>query len=1175
MSPEISDPLQAGVPLHGFHLIEASAGTGKTHKITDLFLRLLLREHWDAGKILAVTFTDAATHELKNKIRERLRAALNHLDGKTETSLEAVFSTLSEAERTEARPRLETALAAFDDAAIFTIHSFCLKILSEYPLETGTPFQMELMPDASLLLRQTAADFWRREADTASPELLRHLLEKHSNRNYHTGTKENPDDIPAHLVRFGQVLLNRHFPLLLPQEKSESAESFARKKAALHEAFETLRTCWPTTRPELAAIFFGGVLNKRSYGEEQCARYLREMDTWLAKGDPLQPFANLEKFCATLLHGKALKGKTLVLPPFCESYEHLLTLAQEAQKDLENMTLALHRRFAGQLARELRRRGNQLHFYTYHDLLTRLDEALVRNGERLAALVRERFPVALIDEFQDTDPVQWRIFQNIYLSPAAQSNRSLLFVIGDPKQAIYSFRGGDIFTYMKAARKARSRFTLDTNWRSVAPLVEGINHLFSQRENPFLFREIRFERIKAAANGPAEYLEIDGHPVKQALKLWLDRAKNGDAAMATAIRKLLEKARLRQADGSTTRLSPQDIAVITRTNKKAVDIQSLLGQRGIAAVVHSSTSIFGTVEARDLLRLLKGLLEPARMWQILTLPMFGLNWEKCYGILNDMAQKESWMRRFGIWRETWQNQGIAIMAANLMTQMAVRPRILALPCGERQLTNILHCWEILHQAERAHHLDANGLANWFARQIEQIPEKEEYQLRLETDDLAVQIFTIHKSKGLQFPVVFVPDLGDSDKKSESFPFFHDQKEKPILWMGGKENDEYESHIHREKAAENMRLLYVALTRARYLCIASWNGKNGPLETLLSENASGETKGQQSKKTKNEAPPCGDEECDVQLETLRRRLAPDIAVELLPEADELRYARENLEKAPLNEPPALPETIAPSWQNSSFTALTAQLPSPAPSSSEEMSEESFPRGKRAGDCLHRIFEQAEFSAVSQEKLVRNMLRHYRFDEDVWLEPVSAMLRQALSCPLPVPEGEPFCLAQVPEQDRRQELPFSFAVEHFSAEKLARVFAGISRWRVLADRLAALPRETWSGFMRGAIDLVFRHHERFYLLDWKSNYLGNHMEDYRPEQLEKAMLRENYPLQYYIYALALHRHLQNRLPGYDYHRHFGGVFYMFIRGIQPGETGIFYDRPPLESIKGMDAFPTCKD
>ncbi|MBR5997655.1 MAG: UvrD-helicase domain-containing protein, partial [Deltaproteobacteria bacterium] len=990
MSPEISDPLQAGVPLHGFHLIEASAGTGKTHKITDLFLRLLLREHWDAGKILAVTFTDAATNELKSKIRERLRAALNHLDGKTETSLEAVFSTLSETERAEACPRLEAALATFDDAAIFTIHSFCLKILSEYPLETGTPFQMELMPDSSLLLRQTAADFWRREADAASPELLRHLLRNYAEKGAFNG-KDAPNDFPAHLVRFGQVLLNRHFPLLLPQEKAGNAESFARKKASLHEAFETLRACWPTTRPELAAIFSSGVLNKRSYGEEQCVRSLREMDTWLAKCNPLQPFANLEKFCASLLHEKTLKGKTLVLPPFCESCEQLLTLAQEAQKDLENAALALHRRFAGQLARELRRRGDQLHFYTYHDLLTRLDEALVRNGEKLAALVRERFPVALIDEFQDTDPVQWQIFQNIYLSPAAQNNRSLLFVIGDPKQAIYSFRGGDIFTYMKAARKARSRFTLDTNWRSVAPLVEGINHLFSQKENPFLFKEIRFERIKAAANGPAEYLESDGHPVKQALTLWLDRTKNGDAAMATAIRRLLEKARLRQADGSATRLSPQDIAVITRTNKKAMDIQSLLGQRGIAAVVHSSTSIFDTVEARDLLRLLKGLLEPARMRQILTLPLFGLNWEKCYELLNDMAQKERWMRRFGIWREIWQTQGIAVMAANLMTQMAVRPRILALPCGERQLTNILHCWEILHQAERIHHLDANGLASWFARQIEQIPEKEEYQLRLETDDLAVQIFTIHKSKGLQFPVVFVPDLGDSDKKSESFPFFHDQEEKPVLWLGGKEKNEYESHIHREKTAENMRLLYVALTRARYLCITSWNGKSGPLETLLSENAPGEETGEQpqktkNKKAKNETPPCGDEENDEQLETLRRRLAPDIAVELLPEADNLPWAREDPGTVQLSTPPTLPEAITPAWQNSSFTALTAQLPSPVPNPSEEMSEESFPRGKRAGDCLHRIFEQANCSAVSQEKLVRNILRHYRFDEELWLEPV---------------------------------------------------------------------------------------------------------------------------------------------------------------------------------------------
>ncbi|MBR5997675.1 MAG: hypothetical protein IK027_01030, partial [Deltaproteobacteria bacterium] len=686
--------------------------------------------------------------------------------------------------------------------------------------------------------------------------------------------------------------------------------------------------------------------------------------------------------------------------------------------------------------------------------------------------------------------------------------------------------------------------------------------------------EIRFERINAAIAGPSGHLEIDGRPAGQALTLWLDRTKNGDAAMAAAIRRLLEKARLRQADGSTTRLSPHDIAVITRTNKKAGDIQSLLRQRGIAAVVHSSTSIFGTVEARDLLRLLKGLLEPARMRQILTLPMFGLNWEKCYEILNDMSQKERWMRRFGLWRETWQSQGIAVMAANLMAQMEVRPRILALPRGERQLTNILHCWEILHQAERKHHLEASGLASWFARQIEQIPEEEEDQLRLETDDLAVQIFTIHKSKGLQFPVVFVPDLGNSDK-NESFPFFHDKEENPVLWLGGKEDGEYRAWIEREKAAENMRLLYVALTRARYLCIAAWDGKSGPLKTLLSENASGEETGEQlsktkNKKAKNEATLYGEEENDEQLETLCRRLAPYIAVELLPEADNRPWTREDPGTVQLSAPPALPEVIAPSWQNSSFTALAAQLPSPAPNPPEE-TPGIFPRGKRAGDCLHRIFEQADFSAASQEKLVRNMLRHYRFDEDIWLDPVGVMLRQALTCPLPVPEGEPFCLAQVPKQDRRQELSFSFAVELFSAEKLARVFAGIPRWRELADRLFTLPQEAWSGFMRGAIDLVFRHNGRFYLLDWKSTYLGSHMENYRPEQLEKAMLRENYPLQYYIYALALHRHLQNRLPGYDYHRHFGGVFYMFVRGIQPGETGIFYDRPELESIEAMGAFP----
>ncbi|NPA95555.1 MAG: UvrD-helicase domain-containing protein, partial [Thermodesulfobacteria bacterium] len=680
----------------GYTLIEASAGTGKTFTITGIYLRLVMEEGLLPEQILVVTFTRAATEELKAKLRRRIEDALDFLESENapdDVLQRLVRHALDDLEigRQELERRLKLALGGMDQAAVYTIHGFCQRILQEYPLEVGSSASgLEVVMDEELhlpgimdFLRTRLADLDERHLD-----LILELFEA--------------DKLVSGLQKMLNGLLTLPEPRIIPDMDLEAffkehevfrkrQERAAASLASLAEAVAKVQTEIPADLiDELKGILLAA--GKRKTGskiDDLVEKWLKqevELLGSLAK-DLLPNDAVFERaaailpamvFCSTVMEGQPFLKVWLY-----RGLEELVSSKKGRKSKLDRATRqlymkALHRWMAdedrkfvlnGQSVKEIsglfqdfiplfhhygirsrleaalmcelrrsvkdymKREKARAGAISFDDMVTRVYEALgASNGRRLSKIIRNRYPVALIDEFQDTDALQWRIFRAIYPDP----EKSRLFLIGDPKQAIYGFRGADIFTYLKAKRhvKEDSRYDLKTNWRSSPELVNGINEMFSIGDNPFILDGIDFVQVDAreenrfhlhvkSARGRDEITRWES-----AMEIWLanldgicesdgqsqdDHKKRGgpDPAEATAakIAQILELARKKElvfkgADGSERRVDDGDIAVLVRTHRQADKIRQALYQFGIPAVLQGPSNVYTSMEARELLYIL-------------------------------------------------------------------------------------------------------------------------------------------------------------------------------------------------------------------------------------------------------------------------------------------------------------------------------------------------------------------------------------------------------------------------------------------------------------------------------------------------------------------------------------------------------------------------------------------
>ncbi|MBL0521719.1 exodeoxyribonuclease V subunit beta [Aeromonas enteropelogenes] len=1170
-------------PLHGERLIEASAGTGKTYTIAGLYLRLLLghgpliEEGADAGQasaherplsvteILVVTFTEAATAELRGRIRGRIHEArLAFMRGHSGDALLAQL--LAEVEDHElAARRLLAAERQMDEAAVFTIHGFCQRMLKQNAFESGALFETEFLTDDSQLRLQAVSDYWRAEfypVDKALASAVRALWPS-----------------PAALLREMNGWLDNSELEMRPPAGDETLA--ARHQVAMSR-IAAVKEAWLAQVDEI-----------RRQTDGQISRYTgKNYEGWLAKiADWAQIDASgyaipkeLERFGQTVLEANLKKGGDVPTLPLFSEIDALLA-SRPGIRDL------ILQRAAVVVRSRMQASKRQAHQLSFDDLLKDLDGALGSSlGERLCERIRATYRVAMIDEFQDTDPQQYRIFHRLY----GGHKDTALLMIGDPKQAIYGFRGADIFTYIQARRNVSAHYTLGRNWRSSGALVAAVNGLFERAKDPFIY-EADIPFLPVEAQGKSKALRLDGEaaPVLHCWQLSGQPTFNrGDyqskmaRATAAEIHRLLTLAREGKALIGSEPVKAGDIAVLVRTGAEGKLVQQELARLAIASVYLSNReSVLEQVEAREILLILHACQNPSEERSLraaLATGLFDLDAKALDELASDERAWESAVQEFMEYRKVWHKRGVLAMLRALLHRRNLAASLLASPYGERRLTNFLHLGELLQQVSSE--LDGEyALLRWLGEAVNrQSGQDAEQILRLESERKLVQIVTIHKSKGLEYPLVFLPFI--CSHRSADTPLYHEADEagnRTILDLTGAEDSLAEAD--KERLAEDLRLLYVALTRgvyATWLGLAPVRSGNGKSEkTDLHQTAIGYLLQK------------GEEGDAATLATALSALAQDLLGVAVGEPSLTRPAPLPAEEEQLGEPQVrrFGGTLERDWWISSYSGLAAQghghskgvlanpgfddevvteaaaLAAEQPEEAPQPSIFTFPKGARPGTLLHSLFETIDFESAAGDSLAQHiatLLAQDGFDEG-WAQVLQQQVEAVLDTPLETGFGEPVRLRDLAPERKQVELEFFLPMGRVTAQALT---ALCQQHDPLSRGNKPLSFATVQGMLKGFIDLVFEWQGRWYLLDYKSNHLGMSPTDYSRPALEQAMVEHRYDLQYQLYSLALHRLLALRLPGYDFDQHFGGVFYLFLRGMPQG--GIFHTRPCRELVQGLD-------
>ena len=796
-------PLDAGVTL-----IEASAGTGKTYSITGLILRLILEKHLQIRDILAVTFTEAATQELRDRIRRRLQSALEDLhDGVSKDDIVNAF--LKKGDKAIGTRQLDLAIQSFDEAQIFTIHGFCQRMLNDYAFESGTRFDTTLVTDPKPLFEEVARDFWRLRFYEAKPLLPKLAM----------AWKRSLEDWVELLER------TRSHPdlVILPPAEAEPSDALVRQVEA---AFAGVREEWTCHQADIEILLrHDGNLSRseKNFRDDRVDELLAKVAEACGDFESADP-ESIKALSDITSEAIAAGTKATGTAP----KHRFFTLSSDFHQAVEALFNQLTHEFLEFAQAELPKRKARTNTVTYDDLITGLRDALRQEGSTLARAIGDKYSAALIDEFQDTDPAQYEIFRTIF-----GSKNHRLFLIGDPKQAIYGFRGADVFTYFKAATIAGLRtYTLTTNWRSEASLLAAINRLFLQTEQPFIFPEIQYHQVHAPKKPIVRPL-TNSDDAAAALRFRLVTPAEGQASSSRfelVCGWVSDDIAALAASGAHLGESPlryRDMAILVRKHNQAEMLQTVLRERGIRSVVQSDRSVFASEEARELQRFLQGVLDPRRdslLKAALATTLIGFDARRLFALERDDPERQAWLDRFTDWKLRWSDGCFTAMFRQLLVTQQVRARLVQLPAGERRLTNFLHLAELLHEAESTMSLAPDAVCSWLREQRESERVSEDrFQLRLESDDDAVQIVTIHKSKGLEYPIVFCPFLWtDAEFSGHKELLFHDRedREKRLTFdlrgkkAGAQQHQDWQSE---EVRAEELRLLYVALTRAMNRC----------------------------------------------------------------------------------------------------------------------------------------------------------------------------------------------------------------------------------------------------------------------------------------------------------------------------------------------------------------------
>ncbi len=1169
------------LPLAGNKLIEASAGTGKTYTICNLFLRYVLSGK-TVDQILVVTFTNAATDELRGRIRSRLWQALRALQAPTLTTDPLLASLLeplqTTAQQTQAHDTLQLAVRSMDEAAIFTIHGFCQRALTDHMLNSGGDFEQRQISNDDPLWLQALADWWRRTAYPLSAAEVTLLLQSLRSFEYFSALQKPLRHQP--FVRLWSVC-------------EQTLQELLRDYNQLQPALCRIAAQWQAERMRLTSILRQSpALSRGPYKAATLDAALNRLDAYFQSDQRLPVSKDFPLLTSDYLLKSSKPSKRGSDPALEDCFFANCNQLHQQQETLQRHFLARALFEATAFARsQVVHRQQTLQVMDFPDLLLALHKAL--QGPSAKALIkqlREHYPVAMIDEFQDTDSLQYAIFNKLY---QAQQNTTLT-LIGDPKQAIYGFRGGDIFSYIQAREDpALQHYTLEHNWRSSSALIKAVNTIFSRRPDPFVFDQvIHFQPVKSGTDPTSEdVLNTLRTSARKpgALTLWqIPRSdkttKSGEQkylpgmsrivanATAAEIAWLLSGTGQRPATLGNKTLQANDIAVLVRTRDQGNQVRQGLLTHGIRAVTISHDSVFHSSEARGLIPLLEAILSPQDYrlaHTALASSLLNLSYEKISELLAGETNWLAWLEQLQQLQKLWQQQGFMAMFLQLLQCHDMGQRLSAITSAERKLTNLLHLAELLQQASKSRH-DLQSLYAWFTEQI-QNEAADESELRLESDANLVHIVTIHASKGLEYEVVFVPFLWNyrASAKTNGLLRLHDANNHPLMALAGDLDPKWYRRAEKERLAEDVRLTYVALTRARIKVYLAWGSA---IKTSTGTALAYLLHPSQTATDLDHELPCAfasPGQVTTDLQQLAQAGAGSIEILPLPMEQTATRASTVSPSPPLLETAVFTRQFTNPWRISSFSSLTQAVHQPTLTDRQEPATDpiiAFPAGSAVGLFLHRVLEQLNFYSDTQQQLQQLCQREMfsqAFDSPGNRERAIHWLQAVIDTPL---NHDNLRLRDIPASDCLRELAFDYAVADLDMSALQQQLQQLAGEPLIVPDSGHL-----RGLMTGVIDLIFQTGERFYIVDYKSNFLGPHLADYQPQALRKAIFARRYDLQYMLYSLALHRYLRFRLRNYQYRRHFGGIYYLFLRGMRPEtgpDCGIYSYLPPENQVEILD-------
>jgi exodeoxyribonuclease V beta subunit len=1097
----------------GTTVLEASAGTGKTFTIAALATRYVA-EGVDLSELMLVTFSRAATQELRDRVRERLVRAERGLAAPAaartqgDDALLRLLADVPDEQVAVRRRRLTRALAGFDAATIATTHGFCSQMLA------GLGTAGDTDRDATFV--------------------------------------ERTDDLVTEVV--GDLYLRKYAP----------------------------------TGTDPPAIDY-------TRAREVARQAVADPQARLVAHDPADDAAAYQRY----------------------------GLADAVRREVD-----------------ARKRARRL--LDYDDLLTRLRDALVDpvHGASARSRMRERYRVVLVDEFQDTDPVQWEILRTAF------HGSTTLVLIGDPKQAIYAFRGADLVTYLAAAADAASRRTLARNWRSDAALVTGLAAVFrgAALGDPgiVVYPVEAANAVRRLAGAPLRLrvARRSQGSLSQRGLLLVDGARQLVAEdLAADVAGLLSAPAALTVDGAERSVCPGDVAVLVRTNPQALLVRDALRDTGVPAVLTGTSSVFLSWPAREWLTLLRALEAPHRagLLRAAALTSFvGWTAERLAAEGDDGVDELG--RQLRGWRDVLAGRGVAALLEVVTTATGLTQRLLATSTGERDLTDLRHVGQALHAAVVAGQLGPAALVEWLQRRVNEAADDsaEERSRRLETDAEAVQVVTVHGSKGLEFPVVYVPFGWDRHTHKTPDPLrLHGADGTRLLDVGGPTGAGYLERCagHRaEESGEDLRLLYVAMTRAQCQVVTWWAPSSNTPASALHRLLFGDF-------TAGEQPPASvdvpsDDEARRRFQALAAGSGGSVVVEAVDDSPSAFWSPGAAPPAPLAAA-TFARTLDSAWRRTSYTGLTAVAyesagvgsepedperqdeaavpPPPTDSGDDERLRAvpspmaDLPAGTAFGTLVHAVLETVDTAATDLAGELGARCEEAvaaRLGTAVDAGALATALGAVLATPLgSLADGVP--LAAIAPADRLVELDFELPLaggdEPRSGDATLHAVAALLRRHLpAADPLAGYPdlldgpalgHQRLRGYLTGSLDAVLRLRDaggdpRYVVVDYKTNWLGGFGPagpepltawHYRPAALAEAMRHAHYPLQALLYAVALHRFLRWRQPAYDPDRHLGGVLYLFVRGMCGPATpvvvgqpcGVFSWRPPSGLVEDLSA------